>query len=217
MFDHSRGRGTAGHSPKGGDLTLLRCVVLLAAMACCLVLLTACVTVQSDGSWSLSLLPRSVPPTQTANTAAGTVQSKGAMPAVGQPGKPAYPGKTQDNKPWNVLVQTEDSPTSLADGAKPAAGKTFMVLDVSIRNSGAGNALVVEPRMFALRDASDRPVAPYPTKLEAYNAISVKPINVAMGGSTAFVYEVPSDSVARYVFTVSPTQPPVKPMSWYVP
>ncbi|HEY5540289.1 MAG TPA: DUF4352 domain-containing protein [Coriobacteriia bacterium] len=204
---------------------MLRRSAVLGMLVCCLALSAGCVFAQSkpDGSWSLSLLPLSFPTTTTArSTASGAGTSTTATsPAsggrgVGSAGGPFYVGKTLQSGPWRVVVESTESPKRLEDDSKPSASKKFLVVDVAIRNAGAGAALTVLPTQFALRNSANHVVDPFPTKLGSYNAQSVRPIGMALGGFTSFVYEVPSDT-SVYTFAVTPKQGASGSMRWRVP
>jgi len=198
---------------------MLRRAALLGVLVCCVALLAGCVVVQPKpgGGVSLSLFPPSSGTTVTGGSSSGGAggQTQGASSGR-KSGKPVYPGKTQTSGAWKVTITTTHIPEQLPDGSKPASGKKFLVVDVSIQNVAGGNALTVVPNQFALWDPKNQVVDPYPTKMSAYNAQGVRPLIAGMGGYTSFVYQVPK-SDAVYTFVVSPKQPGTDPMSWYVP
>ncbi|MDR3687277.1 MAG: DUF4352 domain-containing protein [Coriobacteriia bacterium] len=197
---------------------MLRRFIVVVVLICCLALAAGCVVVQPkpDGTWGVSLFPPSSQTTVTGGSSVGAGGGPTASQAKAATGHPAYPGTAQKSGPWTVMVEDANSPKELQDGSKPASGKRFMVLDVAVRNSGTGAALNVLPNQFALWDSRNKVVDPYPAKLDMYNALSVKPIDVGMGGFTSFVYEIPT-SPAVYTFTITPKQGATSPMSWYVP
>jgi hypothetical protein len=209
---------------------MLRRLLLLGALVSCLTVLVGCVAVQpqTDGTYKLSLLPPGAEPTATVASGGGSttpdagsgasVKSAANSTGKGTTGSPAPPGKTLKSGPWTVVVENTEFPKQLEDGSKPASGKRFLVVNVTIKNGGTGNALTVLPSQFALWSPTNKLVDPYSTKLGIYNAQSVRPINAAMGGYTSFVYELPINSVI-YTFTLTPSPKAGTngSMSWYVP
>jgi hypothetical protein len=204
---------------------MLRRFALLGALVCSAMALAGCVAVQPqpDGTFKVSLLPPSSPTTITG----GTISGGGTEPVssgtsgenrggTGTPRNPAYPGKTLKSGPWTVLDEDTQFAKRLEDGSKASGGKRFLIVNVAIRNATVGAALEVKPNQFALWSPKNKVVNPFPTKLGIYNARSVRPIPAAMGGITAFVYEVPvNDDV--YTFTMSPKQGATGSLSWWVP
>jgi hypothetical protein len=197
---------------------MLRRLILLGVLACCLALMVGCVAVQQkpDGTWSVSLFPPSSPTTVTGGSSVGAGGGPTAANAKPAGGRTVFPGAALKSGPWTVVVEDTASPKELQDGSKPASGKKFLVVDVAIRNSGTSAALDVRPNQFALWSSGNQSIDPYPSKLAMYNAQSLKPITVGMGGFTSFVYEIPSGS-AVYTFTMTPKQGATDSMSWYVP
>jgi len=197
---------------------MLRRLTLLGVLTCCLAVMVGCVAVQQkpDGTWAVSLFPPSSPTTVTGGSTVGAGGGPTAANAKPATARPAFPGTALKSGPWTVVVEDTAFPKELADGSKPASGKKFLVVNVAIRNSGTSAALEVLPNQFALWSSGNKVVDPYPTKLDMYNAQSLRPINVGMGGFTSFVYEIPTGS-ALYTFTMTPKQGATGSMSWYVP
>jgi hypothetical protein len=197
---------------------MLRRLILLGVLIGSLALMVGCVAVQQkpDGTWAVSLFPPSSPTTVTGGSSVGAGGGPTAANAKPATGRAVFPGTTLKSGPWTVVVEDTSFPKELGDGSKPASGKKFLVVDVAIRNSGTSAALDVRPNQFALWSSGNHVVDPYPTKLDMYNAQSLKPITVGMGGFTSFVYEIPSGS-AVYTFTMTPNQGATSSMSWYVP
>jgi hypothetical protein len=196
---------------------MLRRVVLLGVMACCVTALSGCVVLQPkpDGTYSVSFFPPSNATTISGSTSTvtGSMSSGGASSSNG---RTAYPGQTLKSGPWSLLVESTEFPRRLQNGSKPASGKRFLLVNVTIRNIGSDAALTVLPNQFTLWGPDNKAVDPYPAKLGIYNAQSVRPINAAMGGYTSFVYEVPVNDTI-YTFTITPKQGASGSMSWYVP
>lgn len=198
-----------------------RRLVLLGVLACWLALSAGCVVLQPkpDGTWSVSLFPPSSPTTVTGGSTGGTVsqkaQAKGSSVRVGRPGEPVSAGTAQTSGPWQVLVDTEPSPAHLTDGSKPASGTRFLVVDVTIKNVPGGTELTVLPSQFVLKNPKNQVIEPFHTKPGFYNAQGMKPIGAGEGGSTSFVYEVPTNN-SLYTFEVTPKQGATGTMSWHV-
>lgn len=198
---------------------MLKRAILLFAALCCAAMLAGCVAVKftSDGKPSASLVwPGSSeitgPPVPSGSV---VVSQSSAGQEPSRPG-PAMPGKELTSGPWKVQVESTDAPKSLPDGAKPRGGKHFLVVNVSIRNIGYSAALIARPSQFRLVAPDGSLVKPYPTRLAAFNARDVRPVDVGMGRFTQFVYELPVGA-SGYTFVVTPQQGAAGSMSWIVP
>jgi hypothetical protein len=198
---------------------MLKRAILLSTVLCCAALLAGCVAVRftSDGKPSMSLVWPGSQEITASSVPSGSVvvtqSSAGQEPR--QPG-PAMPGKELTSGPWKVQVESTNAPKSLPDGARPGGGKHFLVVNVSIRNVGYSAALIVRPSQFRLVASGGSAVKPYPTRLAAFNARDVRPVDVGMGRFTQFVYELPAGA-SGYTFVVTPQQGAADSMSWIVP
>lgn len=202
---------------------MARRTIAIGILGACLVLAAGCIAIQPkpDGSWSVSLFPPSSSTTVTGGTtgtSAGkpSASTRGSVSKVGTSENPAEPGTTLQSDAWQALVEGTSSPKRLEGGSRPSAGHRFLVIDVSVRNVGVGDALLVTPKEFSLVDRSGRAIRLYSTRFSMYNAQSVRPIDAGMGGFTAMVYEVPLGD-ATYTFTLTPTESGAGSMSWVVP
>jgi hypothetical protein len=195
-------------------VTVLRRIGVVALAALLAFALAGCVVVtpKEDGSLSFSLTPPSNTATVTADS---SPQGSGSSAGKRMRG-PKMPGTAQISGPWKVIVESGKMRPSLPDGTKPASGKRFLVVSVSIENKGLSSAFKISAKQFRLTDSHGKVVKPYPTSLPAFNARQVAPISPGMGGVAEFAYEVPSGSSA-YGFTVTPGQGASGSMSWIVP
>jgi hypothetical protein len=195
---------------------------LLVAALTCVALASGCVAVQpqSDGTNKYSLvMPGDTPTGSVTSGATGSAsvpQQKKLFKGAGQGGL-AMIGTSLTTGPWKVQVDSIEKPTSLPDGTKPAAGKEFWVLNVSVNNAGTSQALIVKPQQFVLADVKGTPVKAFPTQMSAFNAQQVKPVEVGTGGYTKFVYEM-TPGTTNLRFTVTPAQPGAPgSLTWAVP
>jgi hypothetical protein len=202
---------------------MLRRTALLGALAMLLLASGGCVAVQpkADGTLGVSLFPPGSSVATgggSASSGGGSTSSSGGGVKIGNTaGKPKPVGVPQTSGAWKINVEDAKSPKTLPDGTRPASGKQFLVVDVSIQNFGTSNALVVKPEIFKLADVHGAVIKPFPTQMVAFNAQEIRPLGVGMGGFTSFVYEVPVGS-SGYGFTVSPPKPTgAGAVSWIVP
>jgi hypothetical protein len=184
--------------------------------------LSGCLAIQPKpgGGLSYSIVAPGQMPTQTVQSGGSSSGSSGGGSGAGGQSKsasgPRPVGVEQQSGPWKVNVETAETAAKLPDGTKATGGSEFLLVDVTVQNAGSAAALIVRANEFALHDAHGRTVKPYPTSLSAFNAQEVRPVEVAMGGSTTFVYEVPKGS-SGYGFVVTPKQGASGSMSWIVP
>jgi hypothetical protein len=198
---------------------MLKRAILLCTAFCLATMLAGCVAVKftSDGKPSMSLVwPGSKELTAPPPPSGSVVVSQSPTNHDSGRSGPAMPGKELTSGPWNVQVESTDAPKSLPDGARPHGGKHFLLVNVSIRNVGYSAALVVRPSQFRLVAAGGSAVKPYSTRLAAFNARDVRPVDVGMGRFTQFVYELPAGA-SGYTFVVTPQQGATGSMSWIVP
>jgi hypothetical protein len=200
---------------------LRRSALLLAALAGVL-LVSGCVAVQpqADGTNKYSLvMPGDTPTGSVTSGSSGSAsvpQQKKLFKGAGQGGL-AMIGTSLTTGPWKVQVDSIEKPTSLPDGTKPAAGKEFWVLNISVTNVGTSQALIVRPQQFVLADVQGAPIKPFPTSMSAFNAQQVKPVEVGTGGYTKFIYEM-TPGTTNLRFIVTPAEPGAPgSLTWAVP
>ena len=195
---------------------MVRKLGLFAVLVILTSLLSGCVVIHPDGQWQLTLAPQSLPtstvvPQQSAGGSSGTSAgvSQGST-------EPALPGGQLTSGPWKVQVERAYTLSRLSDGARPGAGKQFLLVDMAFQNTGLSAALLVFPKYFPLKNATGGAVSPFPTKLTSLNARSVRPVAARLGENTTLVYAIPADS-GNYLLTFAPGQGASRPMSWLVP
>ena len=201
---------------------VVRRIVAAGALCALALALGGCLAVQPKpgGGVSYSIVAPGQVPTQTVESGgsssgpAGSRSNK-ADQAKSTPG-PRPIGVQQQSGPWKVNVQSAETAGKLPDDTKAAAGKEFLLVDVTVQNAGTSQSLVVRASEFKLEDTHGREIKPYRTSLGAFNAQEVRPVEVGMGGATTFVYEVPKGS-SGLGFVVTPGQGATGAMSWIVP
>jgi hypothetical protein len=200
-----------------------RRTIFMAALVAISLALSGCLAIQPKpgGGVSYSIVAPGQAPTQTVQSGSSSSGSApGGATSGGTQGKtvagPRPVGVLQQSGPWKVNVQSAETAAKLPDGAKAAGGREFLLVDVTVQNAGTSAALIVRPNQFELKDSHGAQIKTYRTSLDAFNAQGVRPIDVAMGGSTTFVYEVPKGS-SGYGFVVTPKQGATGSMSWIVP
>jgi len=129
---------------------------------------------------------------------------------------PAPVGTTFVTGKWDVSVSSAKEHKKLPSGHKAKKGKRFLIVDVVVRNMGASDPLIVKASQFTLYDSAGKKVKKHKTRLVAFNAKQVKPISSHMGGSTAFVYEIPKGSTG-YVFAFKRSKTAKTTYRWAVP
>jgi hypothetical protein len=205
------------------DTQMLRRIVLIAAIAGLLLVLCGCVAIQPkpNGTFSVSLVPpgstgTTLTQSSSSSTGGSTGGSGSASTKQATPSGPRPPGVVQTSGPWKVNAETAEVVASLPDGTKAPHGKQFLIVDVTVQNVGSSAALIVRADQFKLINSHGVALKPFPTSLPAFNAQQLRPVEVATGGSTSFVYEIPSGATG-YGFVVTPKQGASGSMSWIVP
>ena len=207
-----------------------RRAAMIGILACLLVALSGCVAIQpkADGTLGVSLVaPGSKPPTPTVGTGGSGSSSSSSSSggksktiadsktAAASKAGPRPVGEEQTSGTWKVNVESTEQPKRLPDGSTPHSRKQFLVVNVTVQNMAQAGAIVIHANQFKLMDTHGVAIKPFPTSLPAYNAQVVRPIEVTMGGSSSFVYEIP-DGSSGYGFVVSPGQG-AGSVSWIVP
>lgn len=121
---------------------------------------------------------------------------------------PSPVGASQRSSYWQVTVTN-------ARIAKK--GGPQLLVGVEFKNVGMSGAIVPMPSDFTLKDAKGAVIRTSGTR-PGTNLAGMRPIGPGYGGSTTFVYKVPSAS-ASYVFTCWPKVDGKRraKMSWTVP
>jgi hypothetical protein len=174
---------------------MLRRTIAAALLVCVVLALSACgskpQTTGNEGGAG---------PATTSSAVSGTAELDGGSPETESSG-PAKVGDQLTAGPWGVSVSEVYSKGEAPGMVKPAAGKEFMYVQVSLSNNGS-SVLVVKPEDFSMTDSSGAPVKPF-GKRQAYNAVDMSPLEPKYGTSTAFIFEVAPGSTG-YTFTFAP-------------
>ncbi len=183
--------GTTPWPQRGWRLGVLAALVLACVTA------SGCLALQRAPDGTLSLT----------TVSPDAIADKGAAKAVTTESEPSEPSEPHaEEKPpadvgtsfatgsWRVTVTSVKPHTKMSNGRKPKKGNLLIYVNVKVTNIGTYTDLVVKPTQFWLTDPSGERVKPFKTDLVAFNAQQVRPIQVAMGGHTTFVYEIPKSS-----------------------
>jgi len=180
-------------------------IALLAALACVAALLSGCLTLQRAPDGTLSLTTAS-PDAIADKNAAKAANTKSEPSETSQPSQPhpdekapAEIGTPFTTGSWQVTVTSVKPHKRMPNGQKPNKGNILIYVNVKVLNVGSTTDLTVKPTQFWLTDSADKKVKPFKTDLVAFNAQQVRPVQIAMGGHTTFVYEIPKKSTG-YVF-----------------
>jgi hypothetical protein len=175
-----------------GDFAMLRRLGVLALVAVCVLAAVGCA-------------PKKAAAPASSTGQAPSVQATGAVPAEntasGQASGPAKVGDELRAGPWVFSVTGVNSKQEAPGQVKPAAGKEFMYVEVSVYNDGTAT-LPIKPEDFSMKDSSGTLLKPF-GKRQAYNAVDMTPLKPKYSTMTAFIYEVPPGSTG-YTFTFAP-------------
>jgi hypothetical protein len=117
---------------------------------------------------------------------------------------------------WTVTVVDAVRTPGALGGVKPAAGRSFVMVDIGFENEGT-DALQIRPDDFRLTNPSGAVIPMAKMTKPAFNAASMRPLLPGFGTSTALVYQVPKESV-RYTLLFSPKGAGSKArFEWQVP
>jgi len=172
-------------------------LALIVALACVTALLAGCYSVRRAPDGTVTLTPVSVAESaEKAKPKAEQATSK----------EPAHPeddvapvGTSFKTGSWEVTVTSVKPHKKMSNGQKPRKGRLLIYVNVKVKNIGSTVDLKVKPTQFWLEDSAGKKVKPFKTDLLAFNAQQVRPVQMAMGGKTTFVYEIPKDATG-YVF-----------------